>query len=108
MTSDSEERSQAQGLQQISVPFRLESHPTARNAAIAISGISAGSTILSSTPLATVLVDSEKGKRCDFCLYPLEELQRCTGCKVYWYCDQSCREAPCFVYGSYKSTHQVR
>ncbi|KIJ54416.1 hypothetical protein M422DRAFT_775528 [Sphaerobolus stellatus SS14] len=73
------------------IPFRLEPHSTARNAAIATIDIPYGTSILTSTPLATILIDSERGKRCDFCLYPREELQRCTGCKIFWYCDRTCQ-----------------
>ncbi|GJJ13275.1 hypothetical protein Clacol_007526 [Clathrus columnatus] len=66
----------------------LQPHPTARSKAVVTENVSAGTILLTTSPLSTVLIQQEKGRRCDLCLLPNENLRRCTGCKAYWYCGQ--------------------
>ncbi|KAI0661947.1 SET domain-containing protein [Cubamyces menziesii] len=74
--------------------IQLAPHATARNAAIATSFFSAGSTVASIPSLSTCLLPSDKGKRCDAC-HVLEtdriELRRCSGCASFWYCSETCQ-----------------
>ena len=73
--------------------IRLESHPTARDAAIARTTIRAGSIIASIPVLSTSLLPSEKGRRCDECHRKETEslkLKRCSGCVSFWYCGTTC------------------
>ena len=71
--------------------YRLEPTGDAkRDRAIATQSFSAGDLILSVRPLATVLLPFQKGRRCDYCLQPLDSTQRCSVCKEYWYCDRRC------------------
>ncbi|KAF8582811.1 hypothetical protein K439DRAFT_119131 [Ramaria rubella] len=74
-----------------SLLFRLQPHRTARNQAVACSSLPVGTTLLAIAPLAAILVESEKGRRCDLCFRPRAELHRCTGCKQYWYCGSTCQ-----------------
>ncbi|KAF9013276.1 hypothetical protein BDQ17DRAFT_1386869 [Cyathus striatus] len=70
-------------------------HPTARSHAIAAKFISAGSILVSVPSLASVLVEREKGRRCDSChrVQCVERsLRKCSGCASYWYCDIKCQE----------------
>ncbi|KAI0632340.1 SET domain-containing protein [Trametes polyzona] len=73
---------------------RLAPHPTARNSAVATSKLPAGSTIAFVPALATCLLPSAKGKRCDAC-HVLQsdsmKLKRCTGCASFWYCGTVCQ-----------------
>lgn len=71
--------------------FQLRPHPTARSQAIVTESIPAGTVVLITHPLSTVLLPSEKEKRCDTCLRPSSSLKRCTGCRSYFYCDKSCQ-----------------
>lgn len=74
----------------------LGSHATARTAVYAKQPLSPGITVFEESALSTVLLPTEKGRRCDFCLrnpavQNLKGLKRCTGCAAYWYCDASCK-----------------
>ncbi|KAF8527442.1 SET domain-containing protein [Hysterangium stoloniferum] len=80
--------------------IRLDSHATARNAAVATESLSAGVTVLSTLSLSSVLLESEKRRRCDGCFRQGDKLHRCTGCKQYWYCDAVCQLK------SWKAHHQ--
>ncbi|KZP33583.1 hypothetical protein FIBSPDRAFT_720739 [Athelia psychrophila] len=75
------------------VNVALETHPTARQKATCKTPLSAGSTILSIQALATVLLPTEKGRRCDHCLQATEVLLNCSGCRAYAYCGQTCQLA---------------
>ena len=71
----------------------LVPHNLARDNCVAKNHYTAGSRLLSTTSYATVLLDSEKGRRCDFCLSLAREaahLKRCSGCGSYWYCNEHC------------------
>jgi len=73
---------------------RLESHPTARNRAIAAICLHPGAVIATVPSLATSLLPSQKGFRCDFCHRRASEevnLNRCSGCASYWYCGKECQ-----------------
>ncbi|PBK93765.1 SET domain-containing protein [Armillaria gallica] len=70
---------------------RLANHPTARSKAVAVSSLSPGALIISVESLATVLVPSEKGRRCDACHTIPTSLRRCSGCASFYYCDASCQ-----------------
>ncbi|KAL4258231.1 MUB1/samB family protein [Pleurotus pulmonarius] len=70
---------------------KLETHPTARNQAIATRPLSAGSIILSIHAFATVLFENQKSRRCDHCLTLSETLRKCSGCASCWYCDTNCQ-----------------
>ncbi|KAL0961154.1 hypothetical protein HGRIS_006126 [Hohenbuehelia grisea] len=76
--------------------LRLESHLEARNKAVAARNISAGAVVLSTPGFATVLLPSEKGRRCDACHLPgggqRQAILRCSGCASYFYCDSSCQK----------------
>jgi len=75
--------------------LRLVPHPKARDQAISIKNLEAGSLILSTPFFATVLLATQKGHRCDACFrLPADgtSLRRCTGCGSYWYCDVDCSE----------------
>ena len=75
--------------------LRLVPHPKARDQAISIKNLEAGSLILSTPSFATVLLATQKGYRCDACFrLPADgtSLRRCTGCGSYWYCDVDCLE----------------
>ncbi|KAI0365729.1 SET domain-containing protein [Pilatotrama ljubarskyi] len=75
---------------------RLAPHPTARNAAVAVSYLPSGSVVASIPALATSLLPSEKGKRCDAChVLRSDEVQlrRCSGCASFWYCGTACQNA---------------
>ncbi len=72
---------------------RVTPHKTARNQAVANGDLSAGSTILATPALSTVLTFEEKGQRCDSCFRRPKDgskLKKCSGCAGYWYCDQTC------------------
>ncbi|EKM49538.1 uncharacterized protein PHACADRAFT_214100 [Phanerochaete carnosa HHB-10118-sp] len=74
--------------------IHLTAHPTARSQATASRAIGAGSTVLAAPALATTLIPSEKGRRCDYChLVPTEgeKLFKCTGCAAFWYCGTACQ-----------------
>ncbi|ESK90479.1 histone-lysine n-methyltransferase ashr1 [Moniliophthora roreri MCA 2997] len=75
--------------------LRLEGHSTARNQCVAAQPIFAGSTILTEHALSSVLLLSEKQKRCDAChkLALSNHLKKCTGCASFWYCDTTCQTA---------------
>ena len=72
--------------------IELVPHPHARDQAVARSFIKAGSSILTTPTFACILIDTEKGRRCDHCFrLPQDKaLKRCTGCGSYWYCDVEC------------------
>ena len=75
--------------------LRLVPHPKARDQAISIKNLEAGSPILSTPSFATVLLATQKDYRCDACFrLPADgtSLRRCTGCGSYWYCDVDCLE----------------
>ncbi|KAH7915857.1 hypothetical protein BJ138DRAFT_1141031 [Hygrophoropsis aurantiaca] len=72
----------------------LEPHPTARDKAVAKNVLRTGSLILSIPSLATILLPTEKGQRCDCCFSSQSSgvtLRRCTGCASYWYCGTKCQ-----------------
>ncbi|OSX59923.1 hypothetical protein POSPLADRAFT_1066984 [Postia placenta MAD-698-R-SB12] len=72
----------------------LEPHPTARSMAVAASPLAAGDLVHAEPVLASALLQSEKGRRCDLC-HRLSsdrvQLRRCTGCTSYWYCGAECQ-----------------
>ena len=73
----------------------IESHPTARDQAIALGPIVAGQCVLSTTSLATSLLPREKGRRCDHCHVAVstqQKLSRCSGCAAFWYCGVQCTQ----------------
>ncbi|KAK7056854.1 hypothetical protein VNI00_002571 [Paramarasmius palmivorus] len=80
---------------QLEPHLRLEPHPSARDQCVATQAISPGSRIFSETALVTVLLPSDKGKRCDACyILPNDiQLKKCTGCASFWYCDTACQSA---------------
>lgn len=88
----------------ITVPqnLALQPHPIARNKTVAVTKLSAGTTILTVPCLCKVLLPAEKSLRCDFCLCipdPNQNaLRRCTGCISYWYCDTKCTHDPHMMY----------
>ncbi|KAF8840609.1 SET domain-containing protein [Paxillus ammoniavirescens] len=73
----------------------LQSHAAARDKAVSNSLLPVGTSIVSATSLANVLLPKEKGRRCDFCLSLAPQnkvrLQRCTSCASYWYCGTKCQ-----------------
>ncbi|KAF8903151.1 hypothetical protein CPB84DRAFT_1814772 [Gymnopilus junonius] len=73
--------------------IKLVSHPKARDQSVATTQIKAGSSILTTPAFASILLDSEKGRRCDNCFrLPQDKpLRRCTGCGSYWYCNAECQ-----------------
>uniref|UniRef100_A0A8H7XZH3 SET domain-containing protein n=1 Tax=Psilocybe cubensis TaxID=181762 RepID=A0A8H7XZH3_PSICU len=75
--------------------IELAPHSTARNKAIAKLDIKAGDSILSTPSFASILLESQKGRRCDNCFRLPPEgcppLKRCAGCGSYWYCDAQCQ-----------------
>ncbi|KIK01870.1 hypothetical protein K443DRAFT_678014 [Laccaria amethystina LaAM-08-1] len=74
--------------------LRLVPHPKARDQAISIKKLEAGSLILSTPSFASILLATQKGHRCDTCFrLPADgtSLRRCTGCGSYWYCDLDCQ-----------------
>ncbi|KAH7318001.1 hypothetical protein B0J17DRAFT_747889 [Rhizoctonia solani] len=73
--------------------FELKSDPRARSRAVAARTLEAGSIILVEAPLAVAIHPSYKGRRCDGCLRELDNLQKCSGCGVYWYCGVACQSA---------------
>ncbi|EIW59441.1 SET domain-containing protein [Trametes versicolor FP-101664 SS1] len=82
---------------------RLASHATARNAAVATSALPSGSVIATIPGLATCLLPSEKGKRCDACHILQSDavtLKRCSGCASFWYCGTLCQM------GAWKAHHK--
>ncbi|OJT13051.1 Histone-lysine N-methyltransferase ASHR1 [Trametes pubescens] len=73
---------------------RLEPHLTARNAAVSTSPFPSGSVIATIPGLATCLLPSDKGKRCDACHILQSDavtLKRCSGCASFWYCGTLCQ-----------------
>lgn len=76
------------------LPFvRLKPHPTARDQAVAVTSLTPGTIIVSSPSLSTILLPSDKGKRCDGCHVlrsPNIELKKCSACSKYWYCGTKC------------------
>ncbi|KAI6016485.1 hypothetical protein BKA83DRAFT_4336885 [Pisolithus microcarpus] len=57
---------------------------------------SVGGSVLVAVPcLAKVVLDTEKGRRCDHCLAAdqCQRLRRCSGCGSYWYCDVRCQRS---------------
>ncbi|KAG6831936.1 hypothetical protein H0H92_006537 [Tricholoma furcatifolium] len=73
---------------------RLESHPTARNRAVATADIVEGTIIVIIPSLSSVLLPSQKGLRCDYCFRKSDgerTLRKCTGCGSYWYCSTECQ-----------------
>ncbi|KAH7885040.1 hypothetical protein F5I97DRAFT_1937350 [Phlebopus sp. FC_14] len=75
----------------------LQSHPTARDKAVANCQFRTGTIVLTVSSLANVLLPTEKGRRCDFCLslavHTETRLQRCSGCAGYWYCGPKCQSS---------------
>ena len=72
---------------------RLEPHPTARSKAVSRCYLSPGSTIVLIPALSTILLPSEKGRRCDSCHLVQRRdrpLRRCSACAAYWYCSAKC------------------
>ncbi|KAF8967151.1 hypothetical protein BDZ97DRAFT_569682 [Flammula alnicola] len=72
----------------------LVPHPSARDKCIAKTQFRPGSPILSTYAFAAILLDSEKGRRCDACFRIASHktpLKRCSGCGSYWYCDAQCQ-----------------
>ncbi|KDR82823.1 hypothetical protein GALMADRAFT_1348489 [Galerina marginata CBS 339.88] len=70
-------------------------HSQARDKSVAKQIFKAGACILSTSAFASILLDSEKGRRCDNCFrFPAldKTLKRCTGCGSYWYCDAQCQD----------------
>ncbi|KAI0345845.1 hypothetical protein BDW22DRAFT_1324583 [Trametopsis cervina] len=79
---------------QIPSNIHLKSHPTARDQACAANYTFAGTIVLQVEALATALLPSEKGQRCDNCMRRPEtgtRLAKCTGCAEYWYCGTTCQ-----------------
>lgn len=71
----------------------LAPHPTARQKAISLVNLNPGTLILKVSALASVLLPEFKSRRCDFCFQLGSEaspIQKCTGCRSYWYCSPSC------------------
>ncbi|KAJ3980674.1 hypothetical protein F5890DRAFT_655974 [Lentinula detonsa] len=91
----------------------LVPHVIGRSKCIAKIAFSAGSTILSNSSFADVLLPSEKSHRCDYChhLSGSDSLKRCTGCASFYYCDPTCQSMHwksghrkiCGLYNSYTS-----
>jgi len=80
--------------------IRLAPHPTARSKAVATTHLPVGSVIITIPSVVTVLLASEKGRRCDTCFRLTSEqcqLRRCTGCASYWYCDMQCLPSDIFT-----------
>ncbi|TFK40789.1 hypothetical protein BDQ12DRAFT_680032 [Crucibulum laeve] len=99
--------------------IKLIAHVIARDQAVATRKLLTGSNILSVPGLATVLLPSEKGRRCDTChrLQTDERvLRRCTGCASYWYCDAKCQNTQwrshhkriCKIYNQFISSPQFQ
>ncbi|KAF8231722.1 SET domain-containing protein [Tricholoma matsutake] len=99
--------------------LRLEPHPIARSQALATCHLPEGSRIVSIPSLVTVLLASEKGRRCDNCFRLTSErrqLQRCTGCGSYWYCGTQCQAMQwqahhkkiCKLYNQYASSNHFQ
>ncbi len=61
-----------------------------RNKSIANTFFQGGSQIFSNESLATILLDHDKGRRCDACFWQNNHLKKCSGCGCYWYCDVQC------------------
>jgi hypothetical protein len=73
--------------------LKLVPHPVARDKVISTARLRAGLSVLSTFGFATILLDSEKGRRCDACFRLSNEsrsLRRCSGCGSYWYCNAQC------------------
>jgi hypothetical protein len=93
-------RSQSQPWSFPMIPMNVASWPnlklspdaSARSKACATREHSPGSLVISTESLATVLFQSEKGRRCDACHGLRSNLQRCTGCASYWYCGLECTD----------------
>ncbi|KAI6028060.1 hypothetical protein PISMIDRAFT_98964 [Pisolithus microcarpus 441] len=77
------------------MPIVLQAHPTARDKAVSEIRASAGSVLVAVPCLAKVVLDTEKGRRCDHCLAAdqCQRLRRCSGCGSYWYCDVRCQRS---------------
>ncbi|KAH7107199.1 hypothetical protein BKA62DRAFT_686259 [Auriculariales sp. MPI-PUGE-AT-0066] len=78
--------------------FAIESHPDPRirSQAIATRDLITGTRVLRDLARATVLLPSDKGTRCDWCLRKptdASSLRRCSRCTVYNYCDPQCQNA---------------
>ncbi|KAH9936369.1 SET domain-containing protein [Fomitopsis serialis] len=76
--------------------IRLEEHSSARNKAVASSSIVAGKVVLTVPALSTALLQTEKGRRCDYChrlASDAVQLRKCTGCASYLYCGKECQSA---------------
>ncbi|KAL1748227.1 hypothetical protein HDZ31DRAFT_29990 [Schizophyllum fasciatum] len=73
--------------------IQLKPHPRARDQVVAATDFVEGSVVFEQTALATAILTSEKGKRCDACCrLPLDKpLRRCSGCAEYFYCDEHCQ-----------------
>ncbi|KAF9556751.1 hypothetical protein CPC08DRAFT_710983 [Agrocybe pediades] len=92
--------------------LRLASHENARDKAVATGHLDPGSSILKTPAFAAILLDSEKGRRCDHCFRKNAGLKKCTGCGSYWYCDAHCQAAQwqphhkrlCKAFNSYTSS----
>ncbi|KAF9475654.1 hypothetical protein BDN70DRAFT_883477 [Pholiota conissans] len=72
----------------------LVPHPSARAKCVARTQFNPGSRILSTPAYAAILLDTEKGRRCDSCFRLTSDevsLKRCSGCGSYWYCDTKCQ-----------------
>ncbi|KAI5989994.1 hypothetical protein EDD15DRAFT_2170926 [Pisolithus albus] len=77
------------------MPVVLRAHPTARDKAVSEIRASAGSVLVAVPCLVKVVLDTEKGRRCDHCLSADDgqRLRRCSGCSSYWYCDARCQRS---------------
>lgn len=76
--------------------LELVPHPIARSQAKATRNIPAGAVVVSVPVFASVLLEVEKGRRCDGCFRLVpdgERLKRCTGCASYHYCDVDCQDS---------------
>ena len=77
--------------------LKLVPHPIARDQVVSTAPLRAGSSVLSTFAFATILLGSEKGRRCDACFRlsnANRPLRRCSGCGSYWYCNAQCMLSP--------------
>ncbi len=51
-----------------------------------------GNCVLSCEPFAFVSRSETRGKTCDSCLSASDKLQRCSACKMIYYCSQTCQK----------------
>lgn len=53
--------------------------------------INKGISVLSCEPYAFVSTSELRGEICDDCLSPVDGIQRCSACKMVYYCNQTCQ-----------------